>query len=159
MFSKRKKSIFARQSLGIKHSTSKKIFSSHIALSIIGLVIILFISFPLAKNISKQYKINNEIKLLQEEISQLNGKNENLKNLISFLESDQFIDEEARKNLNFKKEGENVVIIKNNISTTAKNPNEINSKYMINQPKKEQKKRLSNPEKWLKYFFWAKTTL
>lgn len=136
-----------------KESKFKKIFSNQVTITLLGLVIIVLISIPLAKNISKQYKINNEIKLLQEEISNLEGKNTNLKNLITFLESDQFVDEEARKNLNFKKEGEEVVVIKDELLGATESTDELNSKYIINQPKEEKKRRLSNPEKWLKYFF------
>lgn len=136
-----------------KGTKFKKIFSNQVFITLLGMIIIVLISIPLAKNISKQYKINNEIKLLQEEISNLKGKNTNLKNLISFLESDQFVDEEARKNLNFKKEGEEVVVIKDKILDKTGTNDELNSNYQINQPKEKKTKRLSNPEKWLKYFF------
>lgn len=131
----------------------KNILNKQTAISFLGLFIIVLISVPLAKNISKQYEINNEIEQLQTEINQLEGKNENLKELISFLESDQFVDEEARKNLNFKKPGEEVVVIKDKLTESEPSSMELNSKYMVNQPTPYKKKDPANPEKWLEYFF------
>lgn len=139
-----------------KKSRIKIFFSNQILVSALGLAIIVAISIPLAKNISKQYEINDEIDLLQEQIGDLDGKNANLKNLITFLESDQFIDEEARKNLNFKKAGEEVVVIKSEVLNTLENKDEINSIYMINQPKIAGEQMAANPKKWLRYFFTSR---
>jgi cell division protein FtsB len=136
-----------------KKSRIRSLFSNQILISFLGLAIIIAISMPLAKNISKQYEINSEIGMLQNQISELDGKNANLKNLIGFLESDQFIDEEARKSLNFKKAGEEVVVIKGDATDVQNKDKQPNSVYMINQAKEDAKDMDTNPGKWLKYFF------
>jgi len=46
-----------------------KIFSSQKLLALLGLIIIILISLPLAKNVSRRYRINQEIKELEKEIS------------------------------------------------------------------------------------------
>ena len=56
-------------------------------LALVGLIIIILISFPLAKNVSKRYKINQEIKDLELEIAEYELKNKDLKQLIKYLES------------------------------------------------------------------------
>lgn len=130
-------------------SLFKRILSNQFILSIIGLIIIILISFPLAKNVSKQYKVNKEIESLKTEINGLQNKNSQLKNLISYIQSDQFIDESARKNLNYKKAGENVVII-NNVETAEKKDDGL----AVNNSQNETSAMIeNNADKWVKYFF------
>ena len=66
----------------------------------------------MAKNVIKQYRINKEIKSFKNEISSLGNKNNELKNFVSYLESDQFAEEQARLKLNLKKPGEELTVIK-----------------------------------------------
>lgn len=128
-------------------NTLNKILFSPALLSVLGLAVIIIISIPLARNISKQYKINKEVEELENEISELENQNNKLGGLIEYLESDQFIDEKARLNLNYKKEGEEVVIIKEKeivIDDSAIN---------LLDADKNNNKNASNPKKWWNYFF------
>lgn len=96
-----------------------KIIYSQKFLALIGLGLIVLISFPLAKNVSKRYHLNKEIKELDKEIIEFESKNKDLKQLITYLESEQFVEEKARLNLGLKKEGEKIVVIQDGISTTT----------------------------------------
>ncbi len=78
---------------------------------LVGIIIVIAISFPLSKNISKKYKIDKEILELEEEIKTLEGANSDFKKMITYLESDYFVEEQARLNLGLKKEGEEVIVI------------------------------------------------
>lgn len=121
----------------------------------LGLVIIVLISLPLAKNLSRRYKINQEVKDLEREISELENKNSDLKNFVSYLESNQFAEEQARINLGLKKQGEKVVVVTDN-STAAANPTGTASDVIFNIPglkKEEAPKPVTNPQKWYRYFF------
>lgn len=138
-----------------KKNKFEKIFFNQLFLAIIGLTAIVLISFPFAKNAIKQYRINKEISDFKQEIADLQNKNADLKNFVSYLESDQFAEEQARLNLNLKKSGEELTIIKNDAngsaltSATPGNP-------IFNIPgykKEELKQEASNPEKWFSYFF------
>lgn len=118
--------------------------------ALLGFILIILISIPLAEKLSKRYKINNEIKDLEKKISTIENKNNEFSNLIKYLESDEFIDEQARLKLNYKGPGENVYIIKGagTSSSTdtvnqALNPVEITT----------EKKNPNNFVKWLAYFF------
>lgn len=95
-----------------KESALLKLIYHRVTITLIGLVVLVSISIPLAKNVSKQYRINNEIKELETEITRLESKNTELKKLMDYLESDQFIEEQARLNLSYKKADESVVVVK-----------------------------------------------
>jgi len=124
-----------------------KIIFSPITLSVVGLAIIVAISIPLARNISKQYEINKEVKDLENEINDLESKNNKLNGLIEYLESEEFVDEKARLNLNYKKEGEEVVVIKEKEISSDNNIGGFFSGASEND------KNISNPKKWWNYFF------
>jgi len=96
-----------------------RIIYHRVTITVIGLVILIFISLPLAGNISKQYKINQEIGELETEISRLQSKNTELKKLMDYLESDDFVEEQARLNLSYKKADESVVVVKPNEEGTS----------------------------------------
>lgn len=137
-----------------KESLISKIFSHKIFISLIGLAIIILISIPLAKNVSKRYVINQEIRKLQEEIQEMEKKNNELRKLAEYLESDQFIAEQARLNLNYKKEGEEMVVIKDKGSDAKKNETvNTDSPFEIKGGHEEVKKPASNPRQWWDYFF------
>jgi len=126
-----------------------KLFNSKVFFTAIGLVILVAISIPLAKNVSKQYNINNEVVQLNQEIETLEKKNTEFKEVLNFLESDQYVEEQARKNLNYKKEGEEIVVIKSRDETKE---NESQKYKGSNQIENNNNLR-SNPSKWWNYFF------
>jgi cell division protein FtsB len=127
----------------------KKFFFNKNFLTLVGLIAIILISFPFTKNAIKQYKINKEINDFKKEILDLQNKNLNLKNFVSYLGSDQFAEEQARLNLNLKKPGEELTVIKISdlASSTAVGPNLIERKIQ------EANTEVSNPKKWFNYFF------
>lgn len=132
-----------------------KLFYNQKFLSLIGLIIIILISVPFAKNEIKRYRINKEIEGLKKEISDLQSKGADLKNFVSYLESDQFAEEQARLNLGLKKPGEELMVIKNQLSGAAASSSQADNQ-IFNIPgyqKKQTKDKISNPEKWVNYFF------
>lgn len=135
-----------------KKKLLNKMFLNQIALMLVGFIIIVLISIPLAKNMSKKYKVNNEIKDLQKEINDLEGRNTDLKELVKYLNSDRFVEDQARLKLNYKKPDEEVFIIKgmedDNTSLDRKNPS-----YNIPGLNKNEAKKENNIIKWWKYFF------
>lgn len=131
-----------------KNSGGKILFNQKF-LALAGVVIIVLISIPLAKNISRRYEIDQEIKEMQREITELESKNSGLSGVISYLESDQFIEEQARLQLGLKKRGEEVAVIKESegageflINKEGDLDGSINSNELI-----------SNAAKWWRYFF------
>jgi len=136
-----------------KNNYFEKIFFNQKFLTLLGLVVIILISFPLAKNILKQYRINKEISELKKEIFELQNKNIDLKNFVSYLESDQFAEEQARLNLGLKKPGEELTVIKmadgDTLSGTSSGATIFN---IPGYEKTGPEIKASNPRKWLNYF-------
>jgi cell division protein FtsB len=132
----------------------KKIFFNQKFLSLLGLVAIILISLPFAKNTIKQHRINQEINGLKKEIGDLQNKNVDLKNFVSYLSSDQFAEEQARLNLGLKKPGEELTVIKTEAGNAAVTTSSKDSIFSIpGYEKKINAPKASNPQKWLNYFF------
>ena len=137
-----------------KKNYFEKLFFNPKFLSLLGLAAIILISLPFAKNAIKQYQINQEINGLKKQISALQNKNSDLKNFVSYLSSDQFAEEQARLNLGLKKPGEELTVIKSGLSGTAPTSTTASSIFNITgYDKTTDKPKLTNPSKWLRYFF------
>lgn len=118
-------------------------FSKQLLFFSVGIVSLSLLAFPVYKKIKKQNELGGEITNLQTEINRLKEKNSDLNQVISYLESDDFVEKEARKKLNYKKEGEEMVIIKN--EEALRSSNQINDIH--------NNEKYSKPQKWLRYFF------
>ena len=138
-----------------KRNIFEKIFFNQKFLTLVGLIVIVLISWPFAKNAVKQHKINKEISDYKEEIADLQNKSLDLKNFVAYLESDQFAEEQARLNLNLKKSGEELTVIKTEVNG-AELASSSEGDPIFNIPgrkKAEASPAASNPKKWLDYFF------
>ncbi len=152
------------------------------ALVLLGLGVIILISFPIAKNVSQRRNINTEVMELKKEIKLIDDKNTQLQKLINYLSSDQYVEEQARLNFGLKKEGEKAVVVDTQGGLSAfagtgggiNNANEENfqnaedanlsdgkngtklTKSIYNIPgldKAQPRKAVSSPGRWWKYFF------
>jgi hypothetical protein len=79
---------------------------------------------------------------LQNQIQTLEKDNSNLKELVTYLNSNAYIEEKARVDLGLKKAGEKVVVV-----------NDLPTDEISEANKNEEQKNLSNSQKWWKYFF------
>lgn len=102
----------------------------------LALIVLLLLSYN--REMQRQKKINEKILELRNEALTLEQSNFKLARMLNYVQSEEFVELEARKNLNYKKPGEKVIVI------TENNNNEDGAK------KAEQ---LSNWEKWMHYFF------
>lgn len=124
-----------------KRNSISRFFGSPLFLSLVLLGLLAAIIAPLYKNISSRYRIDREIEDLRQEINSLETSNKDLEKLLAYLESDQFAEAEARLNFGLRKKGEEVVVIKEEGAAIGS----VNEKTAGGD--------LSNPAKWLKYFF------
>jgi len=118
-----------------------RLVSSQRFLAIIGLIFLLIIIIPLAKTFSQRRLIEKEIEDVKQEISDYESKNQELQEIITYLESDQSLEEQARLNLNLKKPGETVIVVEE----------DKNLKKELNLPENSQ--ATSHFSKWWQYFF------
>jgi len=123
-------------------------------LALVAIVALVWLSFPLREKLQGKKEIDKEIQNLKKEISELENKNQDLEELTKYLQSDQFVEEQARMNLGLKKKGEEVVVIKEEegkvAGAFAKNDNIDSHKDAAT---KKQSRQFSNWEKWWDYFF------
>lgn len=118
-----------------------RLVTSQRFLAIVGLSFLVLILFPLAKTYSQRKLVEQEINDVKKEISDFESKNQELKEMINYLQSDQSLEEQARLNLNLKKPGETVVVInEKKIAANAVSPS-------------DETKDFSNLKKWWYYFF------
>ena len=88
-----------------------RLFSSQRFLAIIGLVFLLMIVFPLAKTYTQRKLVENEIDGVKKQINDFESTNQEMRDMITYLQSDQSLEEQARLNLNLKKPGEKGIVI------------------------------------------------
>ncbi len=118
-----------------------RLVSSQRFLAIIGLAFLVVIILPLARTYSQKKLVEKEIEDIKNQISLYEQQNQELGELLAYLQSDQSLEEQARQNLNLKKPGEMVVVIENkkNLLDAAEADKQAN--------------QASNLEKWWSYFF------
>lgn len=122
----------------------QRIFYSQIII-FAGVFFIIIFSIGISKRIARRHQINKETEELQAEIDALVKNGNELNEFLAYLNSNDFLEEEARVKLGLKKDGEQIVII-NNKSEDVKT---INSSRIYRPAELIQK---SNPQKWRDYF-------
>jgi len=127
----------ARQS---KHSI-RRFFVSR-GFLIVALLVAAFVAFGFARAYFQDYKVRQEIKLLQQEVKDLETKKFESIQLLEYVTSDTYLEERARTELNLKKPGENVVFV-SDISPIGQIESDNDG---------EEDKQLNNITKWWYYF-------
>ena len=121
-------------------SSSFAFFSNPKVFAIIALVFLLLILVPLAKNYSRKRLIKREIAEISKEISEFEAKNKDLQDMISYLQSDQSLEEQARLNMGMRRPGESVAVVQGDFLDLI-------------ELEKEKPAPLPNWKKWQKHFF------
>lgn len=111
-------------------------------LAMIGLIILVLISLPLAKNYSQKKIIEQELAELQASIKQFESETIELQEMLKYLESEQSLESQARLNLNLKRPGETVVVIEKDEN------NRVSDRLAASQEVEK-----NNFQKWKEYFF------
>lgn len=100
--------------------------------------VLVFLTIVFVREFSRQYVLQKHIEELQAQLATVEGKNQELGQLLQYLETDSFAEEEARLKLGLKKPGESVVVIDE--STALPSP-------------ARHADQLSPPGRWWCYFF------
>jgi len=127
-----------------KEKLTRRFFASKFFF-LISLVVLGFLIFGLGGKVMDGYQIDKEVKMMEEEITRLEAKNSELNNFFNYLNTDAFVEEEARLKFNLQKPGESVMIIS---ESDLKEEN----KGKIALAEREEIFK-TNPVKWWNYFF------
>jgi len=123
-------------------SAWRRFFQSRLFLVVTGLLLVL-IAFSYIRAYYQDYQVRQKIQELQEQVQSLEGKKLESLQILQYVNSENFIEEKARTELNLKKPGENVVFVEGVASASTTEP-------VVNSPVDEPV--LSNPLKWWYYF-------
>lgn len=133
-------------SVGLSGSGLGRFIPKQGLLTIFILGVLVLVSIPAVRNYAQERAVDLEINEARAEIERYESKNKELSEVIGYLESDQAIEEKARLNLGLKKQGETVAVI-------ATLPQVSEDSALQGSASNE---KLSNPHKWLNYFFSIK---
>ncbi len=125
----------------------KKFFSSRAVLFLLLLAFI-WLSISLVKAFYKKRQMDQEIGALKAEIAKMDGKGQDLNQLLSYFNSESYLEREAKDKLNLKKEGENVVMVQGAAETVGENNSSVSVGAAVSAPVEE-----NNFIKWWNFFF------
>lgn len=111
------------------------------------LIILIFISIPLYKKLKLNLAVNSEVSGLKSEIEEVENNNDDLRELMKYFSTSEFIEEQAREKLGYRKENEKVAII---YKQDDKEDKAISSDKI---EKAEEETETVNLLLWKKYFF------
>ena len=118
---------------------SEKFLHSKYSLFILFVVFLLLV-IALGRESYLNYQTNQEIKELQKKIEELKKNNVEMAEMEKYFQSEEFLEKEARLKLNLIRDGEKLIIIKE----------EEND--LVDDEEKEDSEKIPNFRKWLKYF-------
>jgi len=81
-----------------------------------GSILLVYLLLANILAIFQVYRIDREIVALRQKAAELEVKNQDLQNLIAYLKTDSFKEKEARRKLNYRKEGEKVLVLPNPVA-------------------------------------------
>jgi len=118
----------------------KKIFGWKIII-VINLALLLFFGFNFFKEWNRNRELDAEIKKLEMTAKEVEAKNLDILNLAKYLDTQEFLETQARTKLGLKKSGEQAVVVNLPQMETATSV------------KAQGKMEFSNSQKWWLYFF------
>ncbi len=97
----------------------------------------------------REYQVDQEIRQMQGQIEQYEGRKLSLVELLTRLDSQEALDKEARTRLGLRKPGERVIILQGSNGVQATWQDEVQAQP-VNQIVLDMR---SNPKRWFDYFF------
>ena len=114
----------------------------------IALGAVVLIALAVTEETYRRYQIQKEIEDLKVQAEKKERDNQKLQGLIQYLKTDDFQEKEAKEQLSLQKEGEKVMVIKE--ENTNQNTNQNNEFVAPTKPQEDQR---SNSRRWWDYFF------
>lgn len=116
-----------------------RFYNSNVFIILLSIFLV-FSLFKVGKELVKRHTINQEISDLNKQLTAVSQEKDKLKDLISYLETDKYVEEQARSQLNLSKPGEK------RIDLTTDQENQVTEV-------KNEEEDLANWHKWFNYFF------
>jgi len=97
----------------------------------------------------RNYELRGAVESAKEEVESLRQRNEKLKLLLTFYETPEYQEVEAKRRLGLKRPDETAIIVS---GLPANSLAETLEDFVYREPVPEQPRQETNIEKWLKYF-------
>lgn len=117
-----------------------------------SIIVLVFTSVQLVKELLNKRELQKNIDELSVKVNELKQRNTDLSSMISYFQSMDFVEQEARTKLNFRKPGENIIIVAGSMEN--KTGQVINDgEISLNTQENLLVNKETNPQKWWSYFF------
>jgi len=126
---------------GHKFQSAKKWLQSKFFLLAI-IIVLSFLGLNFYQLWQQKRLVDLEINTLQQKMISVTEQNQELSQLIDYLNSTAYLEKRARADLNLKKTGEQAVVVSANQVTDELSDQQLSTSQT-----------LSNPKKWWRYFF------
>ena len=115
---------------------------------LVSLIMVGWAFFVLGKMVWQNYQVNQQIRNLENEISEIETSNEKLSDLISYFQTETYKEQEAREKLGLVMPGEKVLVF-------PEDENKEDEGDIVSTITKEEDKEenLPNYKKWWNFFF------
>jgi len=115
----------------------------------LGVVVLTFTIFALSKETYRKKQVEKEIEALRQEAEKIRRDNLIIGDKVSYLESKDYLEKEAKDKLNMQGPDENVVVIKPSLVKKE----EVSD--IVRDPERpiENQDKFGNAKKWYDYFF------
>ncbi len=126
----------------------RRLLSSRVFL-FFAIIVLIYLVINLGRESYRKHQLNKEVNELKSEIGRLEGKNQQLADMMEYFKNESYLEKEARLKLNLKKPGEKVVILSDSFPDTQpalENGGE-------NSQNNESTVETANYWKWWEYFF------
>lgn len=110
--------------------------------------VVLAISWSTVRAVQKNYQLQKEIAVLQQENKLLELSNENTALQNQFFETDQFLELSARQNLGLAEPGEKVLVVPPSVAQRYVDKSLIASKEEANDQEQSKSDYMKNIESW-----------
>ncbi len=118
------------------------------ALIIAEVVVLIILGVAVGKEVLRKYQIEREIASLESQVDDLENANIQLNSLISYFQSPEYTESQARQKLGMQKQGESVVTVLGVETQAGENESAAASPVQS-----DRAASVSNPQRWWNYFF------
>jgi len=126
-------------------------------LVVVNLIVVLFLSMSLGREVVRNSTIDAEISALETEAEELTARNIEISELKTAMQTESFIEREARLKLGMKKPGETVVVVQDDVPQQEQLTDDAYDPLGYVMGMEESREVVANPTKWW-YYFFDKTT-
>lgn len=130
----------------------KGLNNGKIALIVFSLVIMVFTSVQLVKELLNKRELQKNIDELSVKVNELKKRNSDLSSMINYFQSMEFVEQEARTKLNFRKPGENIIIVAGSMEN-GEGQTVTDGEISLTTEENALLNKKTNPQKWWDYFF------